>query len=47
MTKNKVDIREQHTLNDLTSVSKTILPLIKQIMGDKGLIEIELLKNCE
>lgn len=47
MTKNKVDIREQHTLNDLTSVSKTILPLIKQIMGNKGLIEIELLKNWE
>lgn len=45
--KNKVNIREQHTLSDLTSVSKTILPLVKQIMGDKGLIEIELLKNWE
>lgn len=47
MVKNKITIREQHILDDLTSVSKTILPLVKQIMGNKGLIEIDLLKNWE
>lgn len=44
MTK-KIQIKEEHTLEDLTSVSKTILPLAKQLLGAKGLMEIEILSG--
>ncbi|MDO4161577.1 MAG: DciA family protein [Pseudomonadota bacterium] len=36
-------IKEEHTLDDLTSVSKTIIPLAKQLLGTGGMLEIELL----
>ena len=41
----KIQIKEEHTLEDLTSVSKTILPLAKQLLGAKGLMEIEILSS--
>ena len=41
----KIQIKEEHTLEDLTSVSKTILPLAKQLLGAKGLMEIEILSG--
>lgn len=44
MTK-KIQIKEEHTLEDLTSVSKTVLPLAKQLLGAKGLLEIEILSG--
>ncbi len=41
----KIQIKEEHTLEDLTSVSKTIFPLAKQLLGAKGLMEIEILSG--
>lgn len=46
MTKpRKIDIKKEHTLDDLTCVAKTVLPLAKQLLGSRGLMEIELLSN--
>ena len=41
----KMHINKEHTLTDLTSLAKTMQPLIKQLLGDKGLLLIELLHN--
>lgn len=41
----KIHIKEEHSLDDLTSVSKTIMPLAKQILGAKGLLDIEILAS--
>ncbi len=46
MTKSKkMLIREERTLDDLTSVSKTIMPLAKQLLGAGGMIELEILSG--
>ncbi len=41
----KMKINKEHTLHDLTSLAQTMQPLIKQLLGDKGLLLIELLRN--
>jgi hypothetical protein len=39
----KLKIQEEHRLDDLTSVAKTIMPLAKQLLGTKGFLEMDLL----
>ncbi len=41
----KLKIRTERVLNDLTGVGKTVLPLVKQLLGTKGLMLLELLRN--
>lgn len=41
----KLNIRSERVLNDLTGVGKTVLPLVKQLLGAKGLMLLELLRN--
>jgi hypothetical protein len=41
----KINISTEHSLNDLTSINKAIMPLTKQLLGKNGLIELEILKN--
>ncbi|MBR1841357.1 MAG: DUF721 domain-containing protein [Alphaproteobacteria bacterium] len=41
----KLTICSEHKTKDLTALSKTMMPLIKQLLGTRGLIEIELLLN--
>lgn len=43
----RLEISAQHSLNDLTSVAKTVLPLAKQILGSKGMMQLDLLENWE
>lgn len=43
--KKEIIINKEHTLEDLTSVSKTIMPLAKQLLGAKGMLEMEILSN--
>ena len=45
MAKKKLILKENHTLDDLIQVNKTILPLAKQLLGLNGMMEIELLAN--
>ena len=45
MAKKKLILKENHTLDDLTQVNKTVLPLAKQLLGLNGMMEIELLAN--
>ncbi|MCQ2734445.1 MAG: DUF721 domain-containing protein [Alphaproteobacteria bacterium] len=46
MTKN-LKICSEHQTKDLTALSKTMMPLIRQLLGTRGLIEIELISNWE
>lgn len=41
----KIQINSAHTLDDLTSVGKTIMPLAKQLLGTKGLMEVEIISS--
>lgn len=41
----KISISAEHKTKDLTSLSKTMMPLVKQLLGARGLMEIELLSN--
>ena len=43
----KIDISAEHKLDDLTSVSQTVLPLAKQLLGTRGFVQIDLLENWE
>ena len=43
--KKEIIIQKEHTLDDLTSVSKTIMPLAKQLLGAKGMLEMEILSD--
>ena len=43
--KKEIIINKEHTLEDLTSVSKTIMPLAKQLLGAKGMLEMEILSD--
>ena len=45
MAKKEILIKEEHTLEDLTSIAKTIKPITKQILGSKGLMEMEILSG--
>ncbi|MBR3502051.1 MAG: DUF721 domain-containing protein [Alphaproteobacteria bacterium] len=45
--KNEIKINKEHTLNDLTNVAQTIMPLVKQILGPKNYLLLELLKNWQ
>lgn len=45
MVKKEILIKEEHTLEDLTSIAKTIKPIAKQILGSKGLMEMEILSG--
>lgn len=46
MTK-KLVISDEHRLNDLTGVGRTIRPLVKQILGKRGVMQVELMENWE
>lgn len=41
----KININKEHSLNDLTSISSTVMPLVKQILGKNKLAELEILRN--
>ncbi len=43
--KKEIIINKEHTLEDLTSVSRTIMPLAKQLLGAKGMLEMEILSD--
>lgn len=43
----KITISSEHRLHDLTSVSKMMRPLIKQVLGNNGMINLELLSSWE
>ena len=43
----KLQINHERTLKDLTAVGKTVMPLIKQLLGANGLVELELLRNWQ
>ena len=43
--KKEIIINKEHTLEDLTSVSKTLMPLAKQLLGAKGMLEMEILSD--
>lgn len=43
----KLIISDEHRLDDLTGVGKTIRPLAKQLLGKNGLMQIELATNWE
>lgn len=45
MVRKKLILKDSHTLDDLTQVNKTVLPLAKQLLGLNGMLEIELLAN--
>lgn len=44
MTK-KINISSERKSKDLTSISKTMMPLAKQLLGARGFMEIDLLTN--
>ena len=41
----KISIKKEHSLDDLTSLAKTTLPLAKQLLGKKGFVEIDILRH--
>ena len=43
----KLIISTEHKLSDLTGVGKTIRPLVKQILGKNGFMQVELASNWE
>ncbi len=43
----KLIISTEHKLSDLTGVGKTICPLVKQILGKNGFMQVELASNWE
>ncbi len=43
MVKKKITLNYEHTLDDLTSVGKTIMPLAKQLLGAGGMMQVEIL----
>ena len=43
----KIVISKEHKLNDLTGVGKTIRPLVKQLLGKNGIMQIELAAKWE
>lgn len=45
MKKETVEINEQRKTNGLSSISQTILPFAKQILGKKGFVEVDILTN--
>lgn len=45
MMSKKLNISSEHNLTDLTSISKTISPLLQQILGNNGMIFLELLNS--
>lgn len=45
MMSKKLNISSEHSLTDLTSISKTINPLLRQILGNNGMIFLELLNS--
>jgi len=45
--KHEIVINKEHTLNDLTNVAQTIMPLVKQLLGPKNYLLLELLKNWQ
>lgn len=43
----KIQINSEHRLQDLTSISKTIRPFAKEVLGNNGHVNIELLSSWE
>ena len=47
MNKKKLYITDDRKNNGLSSISKTILPYAKEVLGKHGLVEIDILSNWE
>lgn len=45
MKKETVEIQDQRKANGLSSISQTILPFAKRILGKKGFVEVDILTN--
>ena len=43
----KINISSERKTKDLTSISKMVMPLAKQLLGTRGFIEMELLTNWQ
>lgn len=43
----KLNISSEHRTTDLTSIAKTMNPLLRQILGNKGAVILELLESWE
>ena len=43
----KIKINKEHQLKDLTSLSKTVMPIAKQLLGTRGMLEMEILSNWQ
>ena len=43
----KIDISSEHKLTDLTNVAKTVNPLLRQLLGNNGMLFLELLNSWE
>ena len=41
----KIDINREHSLKDLTRLSSTLMPIVKQILGKNKIMELEILRN--
>ena len=41
----KIKIRTEHTLHDLTGIAQTAMPVVKQLLGKQGFYMLELLNN--
>lgn len=39
----KIEINTEHSLKDLTGISKTVMPLVRQILGKRGFLLADLL----
>lgn len=43
----KLNISSEHKLTDLTNVAKTVNPLLRQLLGNNGMLFLELLSSWE
>ena len=43
--KHKLHVNHEHTLEDLTDISASVMPIAKQILGSKGLMLAELISE--
>ncbi|MBQ8481836.1 MAG: DUF721 domain-containing protein [Alphaproteobacteria bacterium] len=43
----KLDISSEHKLTDLTNIAKTVNPLLRQLLGNNGMLFLELLNSWE
>ncbi len=43
----KLNISSEHKLTDLTNVAQTVNPLLRQLLGNNGMLFLELLSSWE